>query len=261
MSTPDLRDRTAVITGGSRGIGLAIAERFASGGAAVLLAGRDERALEEASGRIRAGGGKAWRVSCDVADPRGVEALALAAERDLGRVDILVNGAGISVSAPLRRITFEEWNRVLAVNAGGTFLCARAFLPAMLERGWGRVINIASTAGLVGGRYIAAYAASKHAVIGFTRSIAAESAGAGVTCNALCPGYVDTDMTRGTVQRVVERTGKSSADALSAVLASSGQSRLIRPGEVAHAALFLCSEEAGGINGQALVIDGGSLLA
>ncbi len=176
-------------------------------------------------------------------------------------MDILVNNAGIAHSAPLIRTDLGDWNRLLAVNATGTFLCTRAFLPGMIERGWGRVVNVASVAGLAGARYIAAYAASKHAVIGLTRSAAAEVAERGVTVNAICPGYVDTPMTTESLRRIAEKTGRSEAEALDAILAGTPQRRLIEPDEVAHAVISLCAEAARGINGQSIVIDGGELLS
>ncbi|NNG16297.1 MAG: SDR family oxidoreductase, partial [Gemmatimonadales bacterium] len=178
-----------------------------------------------------------------------------------GPVDILVNNAGVAQSAPIHRIDLDDWNHLFRVNVTGTLLCTQAFLPGMVERGWGRVINIASVAGLSGAQYVAAYSATKHAVVGFTRSAASEVAASGVTVNAVCPGYVDTDMTQASVAQIVRSTGKSDEDALDAILSMSPQHRLLEPEEVAHAVVALCVDGARGINGQAIVIDGGSLLA
>jgi NAD(P)-dependent dehydrogenase (short-subunit alcohol dehydrogenase family) len=203
----------------------------------------------------------AWAVVCDVTRPESVRELARGAIERLGHVDILVNNAGVAHSGPLHKITLEDWNRLFAVNATGTFLCTQAFVPGMLERKWGRVVNVASVSGLTGARYIAAYAASKHAVLGFTRAVAAEVALQGVTVNAVCPGYVDTDLTRESVERIVRETGRTREQALQALLERTPQRRLIEPEEVAHAVLALCDELAKGVNGEAIVIDGGALLA
>jgi 3-hydroxybutyrate dehydrogenase len=256
-----LSGRTAVVTGASRGIGEAVARALAAEGASLVLASTTQARVEAVAESIRAAGGNAWGVVCDVADPSSVDALARAAADHLDRVDILVNNAGIATAGAVHRTSVEEWTRVLGVNATGTFLCARAFLPGMLERRWGRVVNVASTAGLHGARYVGAYAASKHAVIGLTRCAAAEAASSGVTVNAVCPGYADTDMTRQSVERIVSRTGMAEAQALEALLATSPQKRLVTPEEVAAAVVYLCGEAARGINGQALVIDGGGLLS
>lgn len=247
----------AVVTGGGQGIGAAVARALAAEGAAVVVAARSAPKLAAVAEAIRGTGRRAWAVPCDVTDPASVRALAEAATRHLGHVDILVNNAGTAHSAPLHRLELEDWNRVFAVNATGTFLCTRAFLPGMLERQWGRVVNVASVAGLHGAKYIAAYSAAKHAVIGFTRSVAAEVAGTGVTCNAVCPGYVDTGMTRESVERVAAKTGKPRAEALAAMLVATGQRRLIPPGDVAHAVLSLCGERSERINGEAIVIEAG----
>jgi len=190
-----------------------------------------------------------------------VEELARTAAECLGRVDILVNNAGIAHSAPIQRIDLADWNRVLAVNATGTFLCTKAFLPGMMQRGWGRVVNVASTAALQGAHYIAAYAAAKHAVLGFTRCAAAEAARTGVTVNAVCPSYADTDMTFESVQRIVARSGRTEQQVFDYVKSLNPQGRLIMPEEVAWAVHALCTEDARGINGQTIVIDGGALLA
>ena len=256
-----LTGRTAVVTGASQGIGAAVAEGLARAGCAVLLTARNLANLTAVADSIRAAGGVAHPVACDVTDPDSVQALAHEAQARLGRADILVNNAGTAVSAALEKTTLPEWQRLFAVNVTGTFLCTQALIGPMAGRGWGRVVNIASVAGLAGAKYISAYAASKHAVIGFTRSVAAEYAARGVTVNAVCPGYVDTPLTTQSVERIMTRTGRSRSEALQAILATSAQARLIEPAEVAHAVLALCADEAKGINGQSLVIDGGGLLA
>jgi NAD(P)-dependent dehydrogenase (short-subunit alcohol dehydrogenase family) len=246
----------AVVTGGGQGIGAAVARLLAAEGAAVVVAARSAERIEAIAAAIRRGGDTAWAVRCDVTDPTSVRDLAEGATRQLPAVDILVNNAGVAHSAPLHKITLEDWNRVLAVNATGTFLCTQAFVPGMLERERGSVVNVASVAGLFGARYIAAYAAAKHAVMGFTRSVAAELEGTGVTCNAVCPGFVDTDMTRESVARVVTKTGKSPEEALAAMLSSSSQRRLISPEEVAEAVLALCDPRGDRVNGTAVTIAG-----
>jgi NAD(P)-dependent dehydrogenase (short-subunit alcohol dehydrogenase family) len=256
-----LDGRGAVVTGGGRGIGAAVARALAAGGTRVVVASRTAADVEAVAREIESAGGAAWPASVDVTDPESIEALASDAVGRVGEVDILVTCAGVAWSAPLARQTLEDWERIFAVNVTGTFLATRAFLPAMMERGFGRVIHLASVAGLAGAKYIAAYAASKHAVVGFTRAVAAEAASRGVTVNALCPGYVDTGMTEESVARIVDRAGLSEAEARAAILATSPQGRLIEPDEVARAATWLCEDAARGVNGQTIVIDGGGLLA
>ncbi len=250
--------RTAVITGAGRGIGEAIALAFADAGVAVLLAARTMAQVEGVATAIRQRGGTAHAVACDVTSEAEVAALSAAAAEHLGVVDILVNNAGIAHSSALHRTSLDDWNRVMAVNATGTFLCTRAFLPSMLEHKRGRVVNVASIAGLAGAKYIAAYTASKHAVIGLTRAVAADIAATGVTINAVCPGFVDTPMTDATIANVVKQTGHSREEALALVLASAHQQRLVTSEEVAQAVLSLCDVDAGHINGDALIIDGGN---
>jgi NAD(P)-dependent dehydrogenase (short-subunit alcohol dehydrogenase family) len=256
-----LRGRSAVVTGAGRGIGAAVARRLAAAGAAVVVAARTAAEVEAVAAGVRDGGGAAWAVRCDVTDEAAVAALAVEAVERLGHVDILVNNAGLASSAPVQRTSLEEWNRLLAVNATGAFLCTRSFIGPMLERGWGRVVSVASVAGLRGARYIAAYAASKHALLGLTRSAAAEVAGRGVTVNAVCPGYVDTPMTDESVARIMARTGRTEAEARAAIVESSPLGRLLTPDEVAAAVIYLCGEAAAGVNGQALVLDGGAVQA
>lgn len=246
----------AVITGAGRGIGAAVARSLAREGAAIVVAARSSDRIERVAKEIVKAGGKAWAISCDVTDAASVHNLAQAAGRRAGAVDILVNNAGAAHSAPLAKTTLEDWNRVLAVNATGTFLCTQAFLPAMLLRKQGSVVNVASVAGLDGARYISAYAAAKHAVIGLTRSVAAELEGTGVTCNAVCPAFVDTEMTKESVARVVAKTGKKPDEALRAMLASAGQERLVTVDEVASAVLELCDPNGERPNGAAVTIAG-----
>lgn len=253
--------RGAVVTGGGRGIGAAVARALAAEGARVVVAARTVAEVESVAEEIERAGGRAWPARVDVTDAGSVEELRAAAGERLGAVDVLVTSAGIAHSAPLHRQTLEEWERIFAVNVTGTFLATKAFLPGMMERGWGRVVHLASVAGLAGAKYIAAYAASKHAVVGLTRSVAAEAAPRGVTVNAVCPGYVDTGMTDESVARIGDRAGLTGAEARAAILATSPQGRLIEPDEVARAVTWLCEDGARGINGQAIVIDGGGLLA
>ncbi|HKU61608.1 MAG TPA: SDR family NAD(P)-dependent oxidoreductase, partial [Gemmatimonadales bacterium] len=229
---------------------------LAAAGWPVVLAARSKDQVEGQAAELSRQGYRARAVVCDVTSEGGVDGLAAAAA-EMGPVAVLVNNAGAAGSMPLKRTTLEDWNRLMAVNATGAFLCTRAVLPAMLERGWGRVVNVASTAGLSGGKYLAAYTAAKHALVGLTRSAAAEVAGSGVTVNAVCPGFVDTGMTAETVSRIVAKTGRSPEDALAAALASSGQQRLVAPEEVAQAIVALVAAEGDRApNGDAIVLDG-----
>jgi NAD(P)-dependent dehydrogenase (short-subunit alcohol dehydrogenase family) len=247
------------VTGGGRGTGAAIARRLASDGAGVVVAARTAGEIDAVVQSLRAQGAVAHAVVCDVSEPGAVERLAESARRSFGRIDILVNNAGIASAAPLMRTTLEEWNQALSVNATGAFLCLKAFLPGMVAAGWGRVVNIASTAALSSDRYISAYSASKHALVGLTRSAAAEVAAQGITVNAICPSFLATDMTEQSLARIVSATGRSRDDAVASLARRNPQNRIIDPEEVAAATAYLCSDAARGVNGLALVIDGGEL--
>lgn len=255
-----LENRIALVTGGGRGIGRAIALAFAREGARVVLAARTAQQVEETAAAI-GNEGNALPVVCDVSNVASVQLMFARVSVEFGRgPDILVNNAGIAESASLAKTDDDLWQRHLAINLSGTFYCTRAAMPAMIERGWGRVINVASIAGKTGAPYIAAYAASKHGVLGLTRSIALEVAAKGITVNAICPGYVDTDMTTRGIENVIAKTGRSADQALEAIRKMSPQNRLITVEEIAALALLLASEEGRGINGQAINIDGGSVL-
>jgi len=223
--------RVVVVTGGAKGIGKAIADGFADDD--VRAPGHDE---------------------LDVTDEDAVEAFF-----DGLRVDVLVNNAGIASGAPLARTTLDEWRAHLDVNATGAFLCTRAVVGGMIERGDGRIVTVASVAGLYGARYTAAYAAAKHAAIGLMRVTAAEVAGTGVTANAVCPAYVDTAMTDRTVESIVAKTDRSAEQARAELASMTPLGRLLEPDEVAAAVAFLASSEAAAINGQTIVLDGGGL--
>jgi NAD(P)-dependent dehydrogenase (short-subunit alcohol dehydrogenase family) len=257
-----LANRLAFITGGGRGIGRAIAIAFAREGADVVVVARTRAEVERVATEVfERFGRKAMANECDVADSKSVVRAFAQAQEQFGREpDVLVNNAGIAETAPFIKTDEEMWQRHLAVNLTGTYHCTRSALPPMVRGKWGRIINIASIAGKTGAQYVSAYSASKHGVLGLTRSLALEVAALGITVNAICPGYVDTEMTARGVENIVTRTGISADDAVKALESMSPQNRMVTAEEVAAVAVLLASEEGRGINGQAINVDGGTVL-
>lgn len=238
--------KRVLITGGGSGLGADLARGFVAAGAEVVIAGRRQAPLQELAARVGA-----RSVVADVTDEASVAAMFAAA----GRCDIVIANAGAADSAPFGKTTLAQWNALLAVNLTGVFLTFRDGLAQM--PGWGRLIAVASTAGLKGYAYVAPYAAAKHGVVGLTRSLAQEVAKRPVTVNALCPGFLDTEMTDRSIATISAKTGMDAAAARAALAGQSPQNRLIQPAEVTAAALFLCGAGAEGINGQAIAIAGG----
>jgi NAD(P)-dependent dehydrogenase (short-subunit alcohol dehydrogenase family) len=257
-STGALAGRHAIVTGASRGIGAAIAAAMAAEGACVSLLGRDAARLQAVSEAV-GGPDRAIPIPADVAVSESVREAFAAARRKFGPVHILINNAGLAPAARFTDTDEALWHRVLGVNLTGTFLCTREAIADMLQSGSGRIVNIASTAGLRGAAYIAAYTASKHAVIGLTRALALEYATRNITVNAVCPGYTDTDIVKQAVGNISAKTGRSEREALDALLATNPQRRLIEPGEVAHAVLWLCRPGTESVTGQSIVIAGGEV--
>ena len=251
-----LSGRKALVTGGSRGIGAASAKALLRAGAEVAICARNRNALDAFTAELDSQE-RAHSFVADLSDAEQSRQMANRVREQLGGADILVNNAGGAISAPLKRTSLDDWNRLFALNATSAFVCAQVLAPGMLEQGWGRIVNLASVAGLSGGRYICAYSASKHALVGLTRCLAAELAGSAITANAVCPGYVDTEMTRHAVRTVMNKTGCDESTATRKILETTGQPRLVETREVAETVVWLCGDAAAGINGQTIVVDGG----
>jgi NAD(P)-dependent dehydrogenase (short-subunit alcohol dehydrogenase family) len=257
MSTPK---RTAWVTGAGKGIGEAIAAAFAGRGLRVAVSARTEADIERVAAEIRARGGEALAVACDVTQPEAIARAVARIQDRLGPITILVNNAGIAGSHKFLGHDDALWHRVLDANLNSVYYVTKAVAPGMVEQNWGRIINVASVSAKIGSKYTVAYTASKHGVLGLTRALALEFVSYNITVNALCPAYVDTPMTDATVTNMTTRTKMSEAEARSYLAHLSPQNRLISPAEVAHAALFLVDEGARGITGQALNVDGGMVM-
>jgi NAD(P)-dependent dehydrogenase (short-subunit alcohol dehydrogenase family) len=257
----DSLHKIVLITGGSGGLGQALAQAFATDGSRLVVVARDPERLRCAVEKIEHNGVQVLAFPCDISDRNQVRALAQEVRSHWGDVQILVNNAGIARAVSFSDMPDELWDDTQKINLTGAYNCCKVFLPAMLRSKWGRIINIASTAGKVGFRHVTAYTASKHGLIGLTRSLALETASAGVTVNAICPGYVDDQRTRENAAAMAAKTGKSVDEVLELFAASAPQKRLIAPEEVAALAVFLASENLGGMTGQAINVDGGAVMA
>jgi len=251
----EFKSRHVIITGGGSGIGLAIARRFAAAGAHITLMGRREDRIRKAAAEL----GVAAAVPADVTDPESVKVAFAAARHAFGTVGILVNNAGAAETAPFAKLDLDLWRRMLDVNLTGAFLCCQAVIEDVTTIGNGRVVNIASTAGVKGYPYTAAYVAAKHGLVGLTRALAAEFARTDATFNAVCPGFTDTDIVASAVKKIAEKTGRSPEDATAELTRHSPQGRLIDPDEVADAVNWLAGPAAAGVTGQSIIIAGGEI--
>ncbi len=251
-----LEGRHAVITGGGKGIGAAIAARLSAEGARVTLMGRDAERLAAVARDLE----HAQAAPMDVTDEAAVERAFGRAVEGMGPVAILVNNAGAAESAPFKKMDAAHWRAMLDVNLTGAFYCAKAVAEPMAQAGWGRIVSIASTAGLKGYAYVAAYCAAKHGLIGLTRSLALEYAKKNITVNAVCPGYTDTDLVAHSVETLIKKTGRSETQALGDLTAANPQGRLVRPEEVAAAVAWLCAPSSDAITGQSIAVAGGEVM-
>lgn len=243
----------ALVTGGGSGVGRAIALTLARAGVDVTICGRREAELAKVAGE----NGRIHGIVADVTDEAAMAALYAQAEAARGPFDIVVANAGMAGSTPAHKTTLADWQRTLDVNLTGAFLTVKPTLAGMAARKAGRIVFIASTAGLKGYAYVAPYVAAKHGVVGLMRALAAETAKSGVTVNAVCPGFVETDMLEESIQRIVEKTGRSAEQARASLASTNPQGRFIQPREIAEAVLWLCGDAAQSITGQAISISGG----
>jgi NAD(P)-dependent dehydrogenase (short-subunit alcohol dehydrogenase family) len=255
MSMARLSGKHALVTGGGSGTGAAIARALAEAGATVTICGRRLEALQS----VASGNQMIHAVAADVTDETSLGNLHRHAQDARGPFQIIVSNAGMVESAPAHDTSLDLWQRTLSVNLTGAFLSVRPALRDMKRRGWGRIVFIASTAGLRGYSYVAPYVAAKHGVVGLARALAAEVAQTGVTVNAICPGFTETPMLEASIRRIEEKTGRTGAEARSVLAAANPQGRFIQPQQVAHAVLWLCDEESGPVTGQAISVSGGEV--
>jgi len=246
--------RHVLVTGAGTGIGEAVSRQLHTDGYRVSLVGRRPEPLAALSASL---GENAYAITGDVTDRSSISSAFTSARERFGSIEILVNSAGMAPTAPFHRVDFADWQRTMDVNVNGVFHCSQIALGDMLGAGWGRIINIASVASLRGFPYVSGYCASKHAVLGMTRAVALEVATQGVTVNAICPGYVDTDIVRTAISEIVAKTGRTEEDAMQHFTESNPQGRLVEASEVASAVSWLCSDGAASVTGQAIAIDGG----
>jgi len=259
MNATPLQGRHAVVTGAGSGIGAAVAHALAEAGATLTLMGRRIEALERTRGELPRPDAH-LSVCADVCDEPSVQAALHHAAAQRGSVAILVNNAGQAASQPFAKTDAAHWRTMLDVNLMGSVHCSHTVLPGMLTAGWGRIVNVASTAGLTGYAYVSAYCAAKHAVVGFTRALALEVARKGITVNAVCPGYTDTPLLDAAVSNITAQTGRGADDARATLARHNPQGRLVQPREVASSVLWLCLDDSASINGQAIAVAGGEVL-
>jgi NAD(P)-dependent dehydrogenase (short-subunit alcohol dehydrogenase family) len=258
--TQPLRGQQVVITGGGRGIGAAVALELGRLGGRITLLGRTSASLERQRAELEARFDRpVGTVVVDLTQPDSVEQAFASLPTDSGPPSILVNNAGTARGAPFTRTDLSLWQEMLGLNLTGAYLCIRQVLPAMLEAGYGRIVNVASTAGLVGYRYVSAYCASKHGLIGLTRALALETARSGVTVNAVCPGYTDTDLTSTAIERISQQTSRAAETIRAELVRNNPLGRLIQPSEVAQAVGWLCLPSSAAITGQSIVVAGGEV--
>jgi len=256
-----LANKIVLVTGGSSGIGAAIANGFAQHGCRVVIIARDSQRLRTVADRMAQNGAQVHAIPCDITDREQVGRLRQAIRELWGDVQILVNNAGIARAVSFADMTDDTWDQTLDINLTGAYNCCKGFLPPMVDAKWGRIINIASTTAKVGYSHVTAYTASKHGLLGLTRSLALETARIGVTVNAICPGYVDDERTRDNARAMADKTGKSVEDIMRIFASSAPQNRLIEADEIASLACLIAAPTMSGMTGQAINVDGGAVMA